>query len=145
MFNIFLILIYLNFNFFIESSASYAGALSLVHALALCDVDVKLEVARKILTVTFMHPQQFAKQVIIYFWTLYLKKYINNFLFSIIFVYYWLSLNDLLTRFTLKILGVAMVCWFLKLFLSFLCLSSLGAYNFIKSEKIIFLIFSNQS
>ncbi|XP_075227690.1 neurobeachin-like protein 1 [Lycorma delicatula] len=49
-----------------ESSASYAGALSLIHALALCDVDVKLEAARKILTITFMRPsapQQFAKQL----------------------------------------------------------------------------------
>ncbi|RZF48161.1 hypothetical protein LSTR_LSTR009850 [Laodelphax striatellus] len=49
-----------------ESSSSYASALSLIHALALCTVDVKLEAARKILTVTFMRPtapQLFAKQL----------------------------------------------------------------------------------
>ncbi|XP_039288398.1 neurobeachin-like protein 1 isoform X2 [Nilaparvata lugens] len=49
-----------------ESSSSYASALSLIHALALCSVDVKLEAARKILTVTFMRPtapQLFAKQL----------------------------------------------------------------------------------
>lgn len=49
-----------------ESNGSYSGALSLLHALTLSDLDIKLEAARKLLTVTFMRPsapQYLAKQV----------------------------------------------------------------------------------
>lgn len=49
-----------------DSSGAYAGALSLLHALSLADLDLKLEAARKILTATFMKanaPHHFARQV----------------------------------------------------------------------------------
>uniref|UniRef100_A0A1B6DB47 Neurobeachin-like protein 1 n=1 Tax=Clastoptera arizonana TaxID=38151 RepID=A0A1B6DB47_9HEMI len=49
-----------------ESNGSYSGALSLLHALSLAELDIKLEAARKLLTVTFMRqsaPQFLAKQV----------------------------------------------------------------------------------
>ncbi|XP_069696226.1 neurobeachin-like protein 1 isoform X2 [Periplaneta americana] len=49
-----------------DSSGGYAGALSLLHALSLADLNLKLEAARKILTATFMKPNaphHFAKQV----------------------------------------------------------------------------------
>jgi hypothetical protein len=50
----------------LDSSGGYAGALSLLHALSLAELDLKLEAARKILTSTFMKanaPHHFAKQV----------------------------------------------------------------------------------
>jgi hypothetical protein len=50
----------------LDSSGGYAGALSLLHALSLADLDLKLEAARKILTALFMKanaPHNFAKQV----------------------------------------------------------------------------------
>jgi hypothetical protein len=52
--------------FIADSIGAYAGALSLLHALSLADLDVKLEAARKILTATFMKasaPHHFARQV----------------------------------------------------------------------------------
>ncbi|KAK3926892.1 Neurobeachin-like protein 1, partial [Frankliniella fusca] len=39
-----------------ETAASYAGALALLHALSLAELDIKVEVARKILTTLFMRP-----------------------------------------------------------------------------------------
>ncbi|KAE8751100.1 hypothetical protein FOCC_FOCC002185 [Frankliniella occidentalis] len=39
-----------------ETAASYAGALSLLHALSLAELDIKVEVARKVLTTLFMRP-----------------------------------------------------------------------------------------
>jgi hypothetical protein len=51
---------------FADNSGAYAGALSLLHALSVANLDLKLEAARKILTAMFMKagaPHQFAKQV----------------------------------------------------------------------------------
>jgi hypothetical protein len=56
--------------FCVESSSSYAGALSLIQALSLADLEIKLEAARKLLTSTFMRPSApaaLAKQVFFYF------------------------------------------------------------------------------
>nr|XP_018911290.1 PREDICTED: neurobeachin-like protein 1 [Bemisia tabaci] len=40
----------------LETSSGYAGALSLLHFLQFADLDIKIEVARKILAVAFMKP-----------------------------------------------------------------------------------------
>lgn len=48
-----------------DANNNYAGALMLLNVLALADLDIKLEVAKKVLTTTFMKPQApqlFAKQ-----------------------------------------------------------------------------------
>jgi hypothetical protein len=51
---------------FADTSAAYAGALALLHALSVVNINLKLEAARKVLTAMFMKssaPHQFAKQV----------------------------------------------------------------------------------
>jgi hypothetical protein len=51
---------------FADNSGAYAGALSLLHALSLASLDLKLKAARKVLTSMYLKtnaPHQFAKQV----------------------------------------------------------------------------------